>query len=69
MSLKLDLFLWLGKKLELNLKNYFRPSNTEEVADLIDELRRNGEEGMDRLAYLQELAGVMDLVLRPLRMN
>lgn len=61
MGWKLDLVLWLGKKLKVNLENYFRPSDSEELVELIDELRQDGEESMDRLAYLQELARVMDL--------
>lgn len=63
MGLALDLTLWIGDKLKADLRNYFRPDSPEEVADLIDELRGDGEEGMDRVNYLSEVAEELDVDL------
>lgn len=63
MGLALDLTLWIGDKLKADLRNYFRPDSPEEVAELIDELRGEGEDGKDRVKYLSEVAEELDVDL------
>ena len=63
MGLKLDLILWLGEKLNVKLKNYFRPSNTEEVAELIEELCQDQENEVNTVTYLEWVAQELDVDL------
>jgi len=52
--LKLDLVLWLGEKLKADLRNYFRPDNSEEVADLIGELAEDQDQSV--LNYIEKVS-------------